>query len=100
MTSMSYVHGFFNDEDNSEIYTYWHTRCLHDALPILAESAPRSRARAPGPLTLMNAALRAAPPPVRDGGRIGRVAPDEGAPQLHRPPLPPDRKSTRLNSSH
>src|SRR3546814_3027966 len=55
----------------------------------VAESAPRSRARAPEPLTLMNAALRAAPTPVRVGGRVGRVAPDEGPPQLHRPPLPP-----------
>src|SRR3546814_9954174 len=60
----------------------------------VAESAPRSRARAPEPLTLMNAALRAAPTPVRVGGGVGRVAPDIGPPQL------PERKSPRLNTSH
>src|SRR3546814_629364 len=52
-------------------------------------SVRRSRTLAPMPGTARNAALRAAPTPVRVGGRVGRVAPDEGPPQLHRPPLPP-----------
>src|SRR3546814_15843162 len=28
---------FFNDTATTEIYTYWHTLSLHDALPIYAE---------------------------------------------------------------
>src|SRR5256885_8676500 len=61
---------FFNDTATTEIYTL----SLHDALPIC-------------------------PPPA--GGRPGpsRSAPAP-PPTTRRAPRPPDRKSTRLNSSH
>src|SRR3546814_15430733 len=29
-----YIYFFFNDTATTEIYTYWHTLSLHDALPI------------------------------------------------------------------
>src|SRR3546814_14524485 len=32
---------FFNDTATTEIYTYWHTLSLHDALPILLELPSR-----------------------------------------------------------
>src|SRR3712207_7547986 len=69
---------FFNDPATTEIYTL----SLHDALPISARGfrAPGGRPR-PAPA----AALRA---PAGGRGGCGR-----------RGPLP-DRKSTRLNSSH
>src|SRR3546814_4995120 len=31
---------FFKDTATTEIYTYWHTLSLHDALPISADSPP------------------------------------------------------------
>src|SRR5881227_3198109 len=63
---------FFNDTATTEIYTTVHTLSLHDALPI---RPPDSR--------------RALP---RRAGRLARVRADS----VRRP----DRKSTRLNSSH
>src|SRR3546814_3743897 len=36
---MYYMFFFFNDPATTEIYTYCHTLSLHDALPILEESA-------------------------------------------------------------
>src|SRR3546814_20434611 len=35
MSSSSYIVLFVNDTATTEIYTYLHTRSLHDALPIL-----------------------------------------------------------------
>src|SRR2546421_7897453 len=66
---------FFNDTATTEIYTL----SLHDALPILhpPRSSPRPRPR-PDPSSRWSAAWPA-------GTRDRR---------------PPDRKSTRLNSSH
>src|SRR2546429_9921116 len=65
---------FFNDTATTEIYTL----SLHDALPICPAVAPRR----PG------------------GGRV--LGPDQAARRRHRrrPACHPDRKSTRLNSSH
>src|SRR5438874_12336962 len=67
---------FFNDTATTEIYTL----SLHDALPIFAR---RARAAPPG-------APPASPAPEEERDD----APDEHDPQE------PDRKSTRLNSSH
>src|SRR5258708_34208234 len=70
---------FFNDPATTEIYTL----SLHDALPIY-----RLRVRS----ALRSSARRA------DGGRNGgRARPPVGG---RATPVPPDRKSTRLNSSH
>src|SRR3546814_15353132 len=75
---------FFNDTATTEIYTYWHTLSLHDALPISQREGGDRRGRGP--------AVRSARCP---GGRSDRH--DRGGvrfvPQA-------DRKSTRLNSSH
>src|SRR2546430_12137788 len=71
---------FFNDTATTEIYTL----SLHDALPICAAPA---WARAKPSSTVTEAAnARSAPKPY-ESSRIGRSP-------------PPDRKSTRLNSSH
>src|SRR2546430_3912661 len=68
---------FFNDTATTEIYTL----SLHDALPI---SAARNSAPSPE-------CARPSSCPLRAGPRINTRA----------PPVPrPDRKSTRLNSSH
>src|SRR5436305_9809290 len=72
---VSFVSFFFNDPATTEIYTL----SLHDALPILSMSWSRSRARVP-----VTAGSPCCPPgdPVLAGDAS------------------PDRKSTRLNSSH
>src|SRR5687768_18200189 len=67
---------FFNDQSTTEIYTL----SLHDALPIYFLRYGQERS-----------AVLAAP-----DARLPLVAVDDGD---HRRP-PPDRKSTRLNSSH
>src|SRR5438067_7419282 len=67
---------FFNDTATPEIYTL----SLHDALPILRRRRRWARRRSRSDAHLPRAARR-------------RTA---GA----RPPTSPDRKSTRLNSSH
>src|SRR3546814_15001989 len=36
---MDFVFFFFNDTATTEIYTYWHTLSLHDALPICDSDA-------------------------------------------------------------
>src|SRR3712207_9588559 len=70
---------FFNDTATTEIYTL----SLHDALPISCRSAPsRSRARRPRARARQRA---------RSRGR-------SSGPRRRR--TRPDRKSTRLNSSH
>src|SRR2546426_10227426 len=71
---------FFNDTATTEIYTL----SLHDALPIYPRAAERPGCAAAGRL---DRELRDA-----RGGR-DRAAPAGGA-------IAPDRKSTRLNSSH
>src|SRR5688572_31038438 len=78
---------FFNDTSTTEIYTL----SLHDALPICR----RLRGRGPaggGALARPAVARRA----HREGPALRRR--DDRARLLH--PHRPDRKSTRLNSSH
>src|SRR6266851_7501434 len=65
-----YFFFFFNDTATTEIYTL----SLHDALPICRGHS-------------------------QDGARLEELAPAD-ADRVHRPPERPDRKSTRLNSSH
>src|SRR3712207_8699313 len=74
---------FFNDTATTEIYTL----SLHDALPICRDHhavAPRAERLA----THASGEAHAVPPDLAGGGQ-----------RLHPPELP-DRKSTRLNSSH
>src|SRR3712207_7320845 len=78
---------FFNDTATTEIYTL----SLHDALPICALLAV-------SPVTRLS--VRAPP-----GGRAGDAASSAAAPAGSAAPARrsggrPDRKSTRLNSSH
>src|SRR5256885_9312067 len=74
---------FFNDTATTEIYTL----SLHDALPISRrENLPRRRG------------LAHARRPQRGAHGGGRHPPDHGI--LPGGPRAPDRKSTRLNSSH
>src|SRR5256885_11527637 len=68
---------FFNDTATTEIYTL----SLHDALPISRHRAPGGVAGAPRPLA----------DPAEDASAGNSSACDGGE---------PDRKSTRLNSSH
>src|SRR2546426_9960431 len=71
---------FFNDTATTEIYTL----SLHDALPIFrAHTEPGSR-NAAAPPSIVRTALRHRS--MRRGHLLGEVT--------------PDRKSTRLNSSH
>src|SRR3546814_11759497 len=103
IVNYAFFYCFVNDPAATEIYTYRHTRSLHDARPI---SRPR-----PGHARLPHGHRRArargkdlARQPARAGDRSRRlltrhalrlcsldtfVAPEMG-----------DRKSTRLNSSH
>src|SRR5689334_23593629 len=71
---------FFNDTATTEIYTL----SLHDALPICGPADQQLRARRPA----------GGPPPVRR--ELRRFAHGPGTARRGRP----DRKSTRLNSSH
>src|SRR3712207_8435105 len=77
---------FFNDTATTEIYTL----SLHDALPISPARPSRPAPRTPPPRS--GARRRPCwPPSARERGR--------GLAQLRLQHLP-DRKSTRLNSSH
>src|SRR3989454_12670767 len=82
---------FFNDTATTEIYTL----SLHDALPIWRGDRERAGPRGPGsarqPAGARPAAARAA--------RAPGAARPRGAERPAAPPRP-DRKSTRLNSSH
>src|SRR3712207_7303114 len=82
MQCLSQSFFFFNDTAATEIYTL----SLHDALPICPggrRGGGRRRARpATWPAPAASARGRRSPPPVRSAR------------------CPPDRKSTRLNSSH
>src|SRR3712207_8484360 len=79
---------FFNDTATTEIYTL----SLHDALPIYGAVRLRRRRRR------RDAARRRRHTRVRDH-QPGTLSPatDGGVPSRH---ALPDRKSTRLNSSH
>src|SRR5438876_8148160 len=77
---------FFNATATTEIYTL----SLHDALPIWAH-----RGRGSGRSADRGRAARDLRAPLHRRSR------DDGEPDRERPPRPPpDRKSTRLNSSH
>src|SRR2546426_2361361 len=79
---------FFNDTATTEIYTL----SLHDALPI-SDDGRGGGAPADAPAVRRAAHLLAAGPrPQRGGGDVGAREPDRDR--------APDRKSTRLNSSH
>src|SRR5436190_7532553 len=76
---------FFNDPATTEIYTL----SLHDALPISAHPSRRSAADRSFEAHAPSAsARRRVRPPRATGSGPGRAAAE------------PDRKSTRLNSSH
>src|SRR2546430_4028336 len=80
---------FFNDTATTEIYTL----SLHDALPISCggsdDTARRTGSRPDGTAVV---------PAERRAAAIGRAR--HRSLSRHRPPSGPDRKSTRLNSSH
>src|SRR3546814_14686470 len=88
---------FFNDTATTEIYTYWHTLSLHDALPISFQSPSIWRLTSSVPVV-----------PVKLRSLSKSARPTEARPNpLNAPQLPrqcaassQDRKSTRLNSSH
>src|SRR5256885_12065224 len=84
----SFIFFFFNDTATTEIYTL----SLHDALPISRLQGAR---RDPRDLSARRALPGHGGRAVRDGARD--PAPGRAA---ARPALRPDRKSTRLNSSH
>src|SRR3546814_14576475 len=91
-----FVFFFFNDTATTEIYTYGHTLSLHDALPIFEQLAAAFRKLAvlEPPAERPASTAPAAP---------GHVASDHAAPNraaATEPDAAPDRKSTRLNSSH
>src|SRR5260221_12138313 len=76
---------FFNDTATTEIYTL----SLHDALPIFLARVAR--------IPRVDARLAAIPPPGPRQARAPPLCEDRlPGPEGH----PPDRKSTRLNSSH
>src|SRR3712207_7281301 len=77
---------FFNDTATTEIYTL----SLHDALPIWRRRAAPPGGPPAGPRP-PRSRRRSARPPRRRRRRRGCPAPRRS---------PPDRKSTRLNSSH
>src|SRR3712207_7145641 len=87
---MFFIFFFFNDTATTEIYTL----SLHDALPISADAGAAAGAGPPRDLREHPVAA-GHPGGARRPGRRGRAARSR-----HRRSLAPDRKSTRLNSSH
>src|SRR3712207_7314375 len=82
---------FFNDTATTEIYTL----SLHDALPICRAGRGARGGGGPALLEDRDRRRRRAPAPGRERERpVDR----DGDPRAVR--LSPDRKSTRLNSSH
>src|SRR3712207_8079814 len=83
---------FFNDTATTEIYTL----SLHDALPISANTLALARLSSTGVASAATSNARAAPiaKPLRTPDVSGVGVMDT------RVTSPPDRKSTRLNSSH
>src|SRR3546814_11632514 len=84
---------FFNDTATTEIYTYWHTLSLHDALPIYACAWLRGM---PGMQVVDDAS---GAPTLALRGAVLPQQLDDGRRWLALADLI-DRKSTRLNSSH
>src|SRR3546814_19806531 len=105
---------FFNDTATTEIYTDGHTLSLHDALPIYQpEDAAqrvdlqRPRAQRAQPIARDEGQDRQEPDQAAEEGDLEAVEPvaqqldqqrHEGEADAGRDH--PDRKSTRLNSSH
>src|SRR5439155_22648132 len=85
---------FFSDPATTEIYTL----SLHDALPISHGRRRRDLARAGEDAHGGHRHLRPARP--ADAVRHLREEPAGGAGRGSKMPVPSDRKSTRLNSSH
>src|SRR3546814_18669359 len=89
---------FFNDTATTEIYTYVHTRALHDALPISVRFKRKlligiAAVACGGVFGVTWLALQG------PGMRIGQQG--QELYNTERKPTPEgDRKSTRLNSSH
>src|SRR3546814_18225410 len=96
---------FFNDTATTEIYTYCHTLSLHDALPILIL---RRDTDGRGASPCRNGGVRASRKsadmaPIRTACADRTALFPKRAADRRRRALgrqPPDRKSTRLNSSH
>src|SRR3712207_8499534 len=86
---------FFKDTATTEIYTL----SLHDALPISRDARLAPRGRGLRPLARQAPAHRAR---VGEGGRLGSRREPPAALPVGRlaTDARPDRKSTRLNSSH
>src|SRR3712207_8539697 len=85
---------FFNDTATTEIYTL----SLHDALPIFRTGEVGGQRQADPVLVTVGAAAERAQL-LDDRGGAG-VLPDDGVVDRLAGVLVPDRKSTRLNSSH
>src|SRR3546814_17846589 len=89
---------FFYCTATTDSYTYGHTLSLHDALPIYLETGFAAVHNLMHP-DIDHRLL------VRQVGAIGRGFPvmqfkHQGRGVIADPAAPPDRKSTRLNSSH
>src|SRR3712207_8571470 len=82
---------FFNDTATTEIYTL----SLHDALPISLRLWPPDRARLLQKRATRGARAGPRPSPTTRGREPRAPGTRRGCPWV-----PPDRKSTRLNSSH
>src|SRR3546814_15068588 len=108
---------FFKDTATTEIYTYWHTLSLHDALPISADSPPlllgaaNDDACCSAPTVDLLQAYRQAGASAEihlyaAGGHAFNLGEDTPLVSLQHWPhvvldwLSEDRKSKRLNSSH
>src|SRR3546814_19613344 len=84
----------FKDTATTEIYTYLHTRSRHDALPISEQKRRGGHGSWP---------CRRDPARVHRRGGDGAQARGNPCRGMERPvgrSVSPDRKSTRLNSSH
>src|SRR3546814_17278799 len=95
---------FFNDTATTEIYTYCHTLSLHDALPISGFAVVGTyRAAELGRRPVLLRRQRRHQQPAAFLQRRGELRFelfDEDACRIGVRTGRPDRKSTRLNSSH
>src|SRR3546814_11202078 len=87
---------FLNDTSTPDIYTYCHTLSLHDALPICSNRREVAARRDQSPPLTTHSCRSGAGRELSMMGGIRRSA--LGRDRLSQ--RPPDRKSTRLNSSH